>query len=109
MTRPFSRVAAAGSTTLPSDGHVHTEWSWDAESGSMEASCARAIELGLPSIAFTEHADFAPWVVEPESIPRLPNSFRVHLTPEGRCPMPAPRPCPRLLPHGDRVARTGHK
>jgi histidinol-phosphatase (PHP family) len=69
--------------TLPSDGHVHTEWSWDAPAGSMEASCARAIELGLPSIAFTEHADFAPWVVEPESLPRLPNSFRVHVTPEG--------------------------
>jgi len=41
------------------DNHVHTEWSWDAERGSMELSCRRALELGLPAIAFTEHADFA--------------------------------------------------
>ena len=37
---------------VPPDNHVHTEWSWDAAAGSMEASCARALELGLPSIAF---------------------------------------------------------
>lgn len=40
------------------DHHVHTEWSYDAPRGSMERSCARAIELGLPAIAFTDHADF---------------------------------------------------
>ncbi len=51
---------------LPPDGHVHTEWSWDAAAGSMERSCARAVALGLPSIAFTEHADFTAWVIEPE-------------------------------------------
>lgn len=45
---------------LPPDLHVHTEWSWDAARGSMEQSCERALELGLPAIAFTEHAD---WVV----------------------------------------------
>lgn len=44
---------------LPPDLHVHTEWSWDAPRGSMERSCERAIELGLPAIAFTEHADWA--------------------------------------------------
>jgi len=33
---------------LPPDGHVHTEWSWDADHGSMEQACARAAELGLP-------------------------------------------------------------
>ena len=27
----------------------------------MEATCARALELGLPAIAFTEHADFTAW------------------------------------------------
>jgi len=44
--------------THPPDGHVHTQFSWDAPGGDMEATCARAVELGLPSIAFTEHADF---------------------------------------------------
>ena len=40
------------------DYHVHTEWSYDAPRGSMEKSCERALEIGLPAIAFTDHADF---------------------------------------------------
>jgi len=40
------------------DLHVHTEWSWDAPRGSMEKTCERALEIGLPAIAFTDHADF---------------------------------------------------
>jgi histidinol-phosphatase (PHP family) len=44
---------------LAPDYHVHTEWSWDAPRGDMERSCERALELGLPAIAFTEHADWA--------------------------------------------------
>ena len=44
------------------DGHVHTQWSWDAPRGDMKASCRRALELGLPSIAFTDHADFTDYV-----------------------------------------------
>jgi histidinol-phosphatase (PHP family) len=44
------------------DHHVHSEWSWDAHRGSMRESCRRAVELGLPSLAFTEHAD---WVRGP--------------------------------------------
>lgn len=48
----------------PLDGHVHSEWSWDAEDGSMERTCARAAELGLAGLAFTEHADLtAGWAV----------------------------------------------
>jgi histidinol-phosphatase (PHP family) len=47
--------------TLPADGHVHSEWSWDAAHGSMERTCARAAELGLPSVAFTEHVDHTVW------------------------------------------------
>jgi len=37
---------------------VHTQFSWDAPRGDMEATCRRALEIGLPAIAFTEHADF---------------------------------------------------
>ncbi|HEY1419618.1 MAG TPA: histidinol-phosphatase HisJ family protein [Candidatus Dormibacteraeota bacterium] len=43
---------------LPPDLHVHTEWSYDAARGDMIRSCERAIEIGLPAIAFTDHADF---------------------------------------------------
>lgn len=32
----------------------------------MEGSCARALELGLPSIAFTEHVDLTRWYVPPD-------------------------------------------
>ncbi|MFI8891936.1 PHP domain-containing protein [Streptomyces paradoxus] len=49
---------------LPQDSHVHTQWSWDALAGSMERACQRAVELGLPSVAFTEHADVTPWTLE---------------------------------------------
>jgi histidinol-phosphatase (PHP family) len=45
----------------PLDSHVHSEWSWDTQTGSMERSCERALALGLPAIAFTEHADFTVW------------------------------------------------
>jgi histidinol-phosphatase (PHP family) len=68
---------------LPLDGHVHTEWSWEAPGGSMERSCARALELGLPGIAFTEHGDLTPWVIPPELEPRLPARFRERLRPDG--------------------------
>jgi histidinol-phosphatase (PHP family) len=60
-----------GVRVLPPDGHVHTEWSWDAVAGSMERSCARAVDLGVPSIAFTEHADFTRWVIGPEVRDRM--------------------------------------
>ena len=46
---------------LPADGHVHSEWSWDAKQGAMEATCARAMEIGLPAVSFTEHVDFTPF------------------------------------------------
>ena len=53
--------------SLPPDSHVHSEWSWDARAvGSMEQSCARAIEIGLPAIAFTEHLDHTVWRIELE-------------------------------------------
>jgi histidinol-phosphatase (PHP family) len=56
---------------LPGDDHSHSEWSWDAVAGSMEGSCARAVELGLPSIAFTEHVDLTRWVIAPERRARM--------------------------------------
>jgi histidinol-phosphatase (PHP family) len=48
---------------LPPDGHVHSEWSYDAPDGSMERTCRRAVELGLPAVAFTEHSDYTRWSV----------------------------------------------
>ena len=42
---------------------MHSEWSWDARHGSMERTCERAVALGLPAIAFTDHADYTPWTV----------------------------------------------
>ncbi|HET8662547.1 MAG TPA: PHP domain-containing protein [Micromonosporaceae bacterium] len=65
---------------LPPDGHVHSEWSWDAARGSMERTCARAVEIGLPSIAFTEHADFTPWTLLSGG---LPAGVRAEVTPDG--------------------------
>jgi histidinol-phosphatase (PHP family) len=43
--------------SVVNDLHVHTQFSYDAPEGSMERSCRRALEIGLPAIAFTEHAD----------------------------------------------------
>ncbi|MGP4103752.1 PHP domain-containing protein [Nonomuraea sp. KM90] len=67
------------------DGHVHSEWSWDAPAGSMERSCARAVHLGLPAIAFTEHVDHTVWTIVPD-----PDDHLATLTtPEGRLTPPA--------------------
>jgi histidinol-phosphatase (PHP family) len=56
---------------LPSDDHVHSQFSWDtAGRASMEAACAEAVELGLPSVAFTEHMDLVQWYV-PANAPDL--------------------------------------
>jgi histidinol-phosphatase (PHP family) len=46
---------------LPPDNHVHSEWSWDTHAGSMAESCRRAVALGVPAVAFTEHVDFHRW------------------------------------------------
>jgi histidinol-phosphatase (PHP family) len=48
--------------TPPPDNHVHTHWSWDtSETSTMARACERAVALGLPAIAFTEHLDFTIW------------------------------------------------
>lgn len=46
---------------LPADNHVHSEWSWDTHATSMAETCRRAVALGVPSVAFTEHVDFRRW------------------------------------------------
>jgi len=68
---------------LPADSHVHSQWSWDALSGSMEASCAHAIEIGLPSIAFTEHADFTRWSIPADGVAAMPEQFQQLVRPDG--------------------------
>jgi histidinol-phosphatase (PHP family) len=42
------------------DCHVHSQFSYDAPDGSMESSCERGVRLGVPAIAFTEHANYVP-------------------------------------------------
>jgi histidinol-phosphatase (PHP family) len=45
---------------LPADNHVHSQWSYDTFGHtSMVAECERALEVGVPAVAFTEHLDFA--------------------------------------------------
>ncbi len=58
MSRLRARADNLGSIAPPADLHVHTQFSWDAPRGDMEATCRRALEIGLPAIALTEHADF---------------------------------------------------
>jgi histidinol-phosphatase (PHP family) len=40
----------------------------------MEETCARAVAIGLPSLAFTEHADFTPWLL-PKDL-QIPDQWR---------------------------------
>jgi histidinol-phosphatase (PHP family) len=68
---------------LPSDGHVHSEWSWDALDGSMMGACRRALEVGLTSIAFTEHADFTAWTIPAAAIATMPAKYQAMVRPDG--------------------------
>jgi histidinol-phosphatase (PHP family) len=56
----------------PADGHVHGEFSWDAPHGSLERTCRRAVDLGMPGLAFTEHADFVHAFEEQHRLDLLP-------------------------------------
>ena len=56
----------------------------------MEATCRRALELGLPTIAFTEHADFVHAFAE-----QLPLDLAGYLVAVERCRRACP--APRLL------------
>ncbi|MEV6930395.1 PHP domain-containing protein [Dactylosporangium sp. NPDC051485] len=53
----------------PADSHVHSECSWDAPYTSMTLACRRAVELGLPYIAFTDHADFTARLIAADMTP----------------------------------------
>jgi histidinol-phosphatase (PHP family) len=58
---------------LTGDGHVHSEWSWDVggpqvAAGLMRAQCSRAVQIGLPALAFTDHFDVTGWLIRPEDI-----------------------------------------
>ncbi|MEV2224149.1 PHP domain-containing protein [Nocardia vinacea] len=60
---------------LPADSHVHSEWSWDTggpaseASGRMQRTCERAVAIGLPAVAFTEHLDLDDaWRTGPEDL-----------------------------------------
>lgn len=78
-----------GAVVLPADGHVHSQWSWDAPGGSMEQTCKRAVALGLPALAFTEHVDFASWIVRPEDLADYPH-LKAFVGPDGTtrsCPL----------------------
>jgi len=34
----------------------------------MLAMCRRALKIGLPALAFTEHLDLTGWVIDPEDL-----------------------------------------
>src|SRR5262245_2392636 len=73
---------------MPADSHVHSEWSCDAPVASMARSCARAVELGLPAIAFTEHLDHIGWTVQPAT-PYRGDHLTALAAPDGRLTPPA--------------------
>ena len=61
MILPADEYGPAGNHR-PADNHVHSQWSHDTgPRASMAVACARAVELGLPAVAFTEHLDFTEW------------------------------------------------
>ena len=69
---------------MPTDNHVHTRWSWDtATSSSMQLACARAVDIGLPGLAFTEHVDFTEWSHQ-DSAELTHTSAPTHIEPRPR-------------------------
>jgi histidinol-phosphatase (PHP family) len=85
---PTTLVTEVVWMSLPPDSHVHSEWSWDAPVGDMEKSCARAVELGLPAIAFTEHLDHTVWRIALEG-PYVMDHLTALADPDGILTPPA--------------------
>jgi histidinol-phosphatase (PHP family) len=51
-----------GPVVVPADNHVHSQWSYDTTNeASMTGACERALDVGVPAVAFTEHLDFTRW------------------------------------------------
>lgn len=94
---------------LTGDGQVHTEWSYDTGGprsdavGRMQAMCRRAVEIGLPALAFTDHFDFTSWVLTPED--QLPDSW-ASLVDENHVLAPPPLDVDGYL---DSIARCRHE
>jgi histidinol-phosphatase (PHP family) len=42
----------------------------------MATACRRAVELGISTIVFTDHADFTPWELTPELAEQVPERLR---------------------------------
>ena len=84
VTSPLRMLRRKAGPALPPDSHVHTQWSWDAPGGSMERSCRRAADLGLPTVAFTEHADYTRWAVSPHKPVNEQWMHRAGIGPDGR-------------------------
>ena len=76
MSTMTEAAPESGPVDLPADSHVHSQWSWDALAGSMEGTCQRAVEIGLPAVAFTEHADFTPWSLGPDLLALVPDDWQ---------------------------------
>jgi histidinol-phosphatase (PHP family) len=54
----------------------------------MQQTCARAVDLGLPAVAFTEHADYTPWIVADSDLDAS-DHLRAFATPDGTLTPPA--------------------
>ncbi len=48
----------------------------------MRRTCARAVEIGLPAVAFTEHADYTPWIVLTDDLDEH-SHLKTFATPDG--------------------------
>lgn len=81
MDRRATSQPAYRRRVLPQDGHVHSQFSWDAAAGDMQATCARAVAIGLPSLAFTEHVDLTPWARHGAPVPA---AYRGHVGADGQ-------------------------
>ena len=73
---------------LPADGHVHSEWSWDAAQGDMVRTCERAVAMGLPALAFTEHVDHTVWTLDRSHV--APDAHLLAFTSQDGLVTPAP-------------------